>query len=127
MMAAIGSNTLSRWKIRQGGMEAWNISHLMYVLDIDEPMAALDWAFAMNDEHLHSGEVTQDVLVLASRDDHFIPFRLHSEQLRRLISARSVTDRVFTSKDHAQHHCQIGNIGLALMVMSEWLETRVGV
>lgn len=118
------TNRLSRWKIGQGGMEAWNISHMMYVLDVDEPMAALDFAFQMNEENLHSDQVTQDVLLLASRNDHFIPFRLHKEQLRRLTTARSVTDRVFTQEEHAHNHCQIGNIGLALREMEDWLDER---
>jgi len=118
------TNRLSRWKIRKGGMEAWNISHLMYVLGVDEPMSALEFALELSEENLHSDVVKQDVLVLASRDDHFIPFRLHKEQLRRLAAARSVTDRVFGREDHAQNHCQIGNIGLALRVMKEWIEVK---
>ena len=105
-------------------MEAWNISHMMYVLGVDEPMAALDFAFQLNEENLHSDLVKQDVLILASRNDHFIPFRLHEIQLRRLTSARSVTDRVFTEEDHAHNHCQIGNIGLTLKVMREWLDEK---
>ena len=108
-------------------MEAWNISHLMYVLDLDEPMAALEFAFELNEENLHSDVVKQDVLILASREDHFIPFRLHHQQLRRLNAARSVTDRVFTREDHAQNHCQIGNIGLALQVMREWIDRKTSV
>jgi len=118
------TNRLSRWKIRKGGMEAWNISHLMYVLGVDEPMAALEFALELNEENLRSELVKQDVLILASRDDHFIPFRLHQEQLRRLTAARSVTDRVFSREDHAQNHCQIGNIGLALQVMREWIDAK---
>jgi pimeloyl-ACP methyl ester carboxylesterase len=119
------TNKLSKWKIRKGGMEAWNISHMMYVLGVDEPMAALDFAVELNEGNLHSDLVRQDVLILASRDDHFIPFRLHRMQLRRLTSAKSVTDRVFTKEDHAGNHCQIGNIGLALKVMREWLEEKM--
>jgi pimeloyl-ACP methyl ester carboxylesterase len=118
------TNRMSRWKMRKGGMEAWNIGHLMYVLDVDEPMAGLDFSLQLNEENLHSDRVTQDVLVLASRNDHFIPFRLHREQLERLSSARSVTDRVFTKEDHAHNHCQIGNLGLALRVMSDWIEAK---
>lgn len=118
------TNRLSAWKIRKGGMEAWNISHLMYVLAVDEPMAAFEFALELNEENLHSDMVRQDVLLLASRNDHFIPFRLHQEQLRRLTAARSVTDRVFTRTDDAQNHCQIGNIGLALRVMTEWIGAK---
>ena len=118
------TNRLSRWKISRGGMEAWNISHLMYVLCLDEPMAALEFAFDMNEENLYSDRVTQDVLLLASREDHFIPFRLHKEQVRRLTAAKSVTDRVFGREDGAQNHCQFGNIGLALRVMREWVDAK---
>ena len=118
------TNRLSRWKIKRGGMEAWNISHLMYVLAVDEPMAALEFAMELNEQNLCSDAVKQDVLILASRDDHFIPFRLHREQLRRLTAARSVTDRVFGKEDHAQNHCQIGNIGLALRVMRGWIDSK---
>ncbi|MEW6363271.1 MAG: alpha/beta fold hydrolase [Acidobacteriota bacterium] len=120
------TNRLSLWKIRKGGMESWNISHLMYVLGVDEPMAALEFALQLNEENLHSDLVRQHVLVLASGEDHFIPFRLHREQLRRLTAAGSVTDRVFTREDHAENHCQIGNIGLALSVMREWIDERIG-
>jgi pimeloyl-ACP methyl ester carboxylesterase len=120
------TNRLSLWKIRKGGIEAWNISHLMYVLGLDEPMAALEFALDLNEANLHSNLVKQDVLILASRDDHFIPFRLHKEQLRRLTAAKSVTDRVFSREDHAQNHCQIGNIGLALQVMKEWIDEKAG-
>jgi len=28
---------------------------------------------------------------------------------------------VFTKEEHAQNHCQIGNIGLALEVMARWI------
>jgi pimeloyl-ACP methyl ester carboxylesterase len=120
------TNRLSLRKIRKGGMEAWNISHLMYVTDLDEPMAALDFAFSMNEEHLHADRIRQDVLVLASREDHFIPFRLHERGLRQLTLARSVTSRVFTRQDHAQNHCQIGNMRLALDVMRKWIEGLQG-
>jgi pimeloyl-ACP methyl ester carboxylesterase len=118
------TNRMSRWKIRRGGMEAWNIAHLMYVLDVDEPMAGLDFALQLNEENLHSDLVTQDVLVLASERDHFIPVRLHREQLRRLIAARSLTDRVFTEREQAHNHCQIGNLGLALRVMADWIDAK---
>lgn len=120
------TNRLSRWKIRRGGLEAWNISHLMYVLDLDEPMAALEFAFELNERNLRADRVRQDVLVLASREDHFIPFRLHREQMRRLTAARSLADRVFDRGEHAQNHCQIGNLGLAVRVMLDWIERVAG-
>lgn len=49
---------------------------------------------------------------------------MHKMQLEALNNAGSVTDRVFTRKDQAQNHCQIGNIGLALDVMVKWIEDK---
>ncbi len=46
-----------------------------------------------------------------------IPFKMHDMQVKALTDAKSVTDKVFTKEEHAQNHCQIGNIGLALDVM----------
>jgi len=120
------TNRMSRWKMRQGGMEAWNISHLLYITGAAEPVDAIDFAFGLNEDNLHSDRVTQDVLVMAARNDHFIPFRLHEQQVRRLTAARSVTERVFTRDEHAHNHCQIGNLGLALRVMAAWLEQVTG-
>ncbi len=120
------TNRVSRWKMRSGGMEAWNIGHMMYIRDTDEPMAALDFALELTEANLRCDRITQDVLLLASTDDHFIPFRLHAEQVRRLVAARSVTDRVFTKAEHAGSHCQIGNVGLALRVMRDWIENVDG-
>ena len=39
-------------------------------------------------------------------------------------SGKAVTGRAFNREDHAQNHCQIGNIGLALQVMKEWIGTK---
>lgn len=116
------TNRLFRWKIRRGGVEIWNIRQLMYILGVDEPMAALDFAFSMNEENLHSDLVRQHVLLLSAEQDHFIPFGVQEKQRKLLTSARSVTEREFNEEDQAHHHCQMGNIGLALKVMVEWME-----
>ena len=89
---------------------------------ITAALPALECAMELNERNLCAGMVKQDVLILASRDDHFIPFRLHREQPRRLAAARSLSDRVFSRQEQAQNHCQIGTIGLALRAMSAWIE-----
>ncbi len=38
-----------------------------------------------------------------------------------LTSARAVSARLFTTHEHAQNHCQVGNIGLSLQVMLNWV------
>ena len=76
----------------------------------------------MNDLNIHPELVKQDVLLLAGREDHFIPFKMHDMQLKALVNAKSVTGRIFTEKEQAHNHCQTGNIGLALKTMIDWIE-----
>jgi hypothetical protein len=118
------ANRMSHRQVRRGGMEGWNISHLMYVTATAEPMAALELAMALTEENQCADRVRQDVLVMSSKDDHFIPYRLHPFQLDRLTAARSVASRVFTRLENAGNHCQVGNIGLSLRVMRSWLEEK---
>ena len=108
------------------GMQAWQAAQLMYVTGEEVPMDAFEVMFRMNEGNLHSDMVKQDVLILTGRDDHFIPFRAHDMQVNALTNARSVTARVFTKEEHAQNHCQIGNVGLALEVMVDWLDCKTG-
>ena len=69
-----------------------------------------------------SSQITQDVLLLAGVEDHYVPRRHLSQQLDALTNARSVTARVFTRAESAQNHCQVGNLGLALDVITNWIE-----
>lgn len=100
------------------------MSNMMQVTRKKTPMDAFEVWMQINEENLHSDLVTQDVLILTGKEDHFISFKLHNLQIKALVNARSVTARVFTKEDHAQNHCQIGNIGLALDVMVKWLKEK---
>jgi hypothetical protein len=72
-----------------------------------------------------SPQVTQDVLLMAGAKDHYMPLQMLPDQLMTLTEAHSITARVFTEAESAQNHCQIGNMGLALKVILDWLdETR---
>ena len=78
----------------------------------------------------HTGDVsplvTQDVLLMAGTTDLAIPFPMLGVQLLTLTAARSVTARVFTEAEQASNHCQIGNTGLALKVILDWLDAFGG-
>lgn len=116
-----GSNRIVYKNIAKGGMQGWQMSNLMYITQIEPPMVAFDYAMQMNEQNLHCERVDQDVLLLTSREDHFIPYKLHDRQVALLANARSLTDRVFTKQESAQNHCQIGNVGLSLRTMTEWM------
>lgn len=109
---------------KREGMASWVVDHLKYITKKNKPLDALEIYLLMNDRNIHSELVKQDVLILTGREDHFIPFKMHDMQIKALTNARSVTGRVFTKEEHAQNHCQTGNIGLALDVMLRWLNDK---
>lgn len=93
----------------------------MYLVDGREPMDAVDWFLGMNTEHLSSDRVTQDVLLLTGENDTFQPPILAHKQAGALVNARSVDIRMFTEAEHADSHCQMGNLDLACGVVTTWL------
>jgi dipeptidyl aminopeptidase/acylaminoacyl peptidase len=114
-------NYLARLKMNASYQERWGIYNLMYITRTSTPMDATDILLRFNEHNLHSELVKQDVLILTGAKDHFIPIKMHYKQVNALRNARSVTPRIFTKEDHAENHCQIGNIGLALDVMEKWI------
>ena len=66
--------------------------------------------------------LTQDVLVLAGENDIYTVF--YEEQLKALTNARSVTGRLFTKEECADHHCQVGNMGLLMKTILDWIEEK---
>jgi len=73
-----------------------------------------------------SADVKQDVLLMAGSADHYVPVSQLGDQLLSLTHARSLTARLFTEAEHAQNHCQIGNLGLSLRVIVDWLDSVGG-
>jgi len=119
------TNKMTFKKMKKDGMHAWTISNMMYIADKKTPMDAAEVVLQLDAKNLHSEMVKQDVLILSGREDHFIPFKMHDKQVKALTNANSVTARVFTKEEHAQNHCQIGNIGLALDVMVKWINGQL--
>lgn len=117
-------NYLSKVKMSANPQESWGIYHLMFITKTTTPYDAGKVLLQFNEQNLHSERVRQDVLILTGAEDHFIPIKMHYKQVNALKNARSVTDRIFTREEQAQNHCQIGNIGLALDVMAEWIAKR---
>ncbi|MBS4057249.1 MAG: alpha/beta fold hydrolase [Bacteroidales bacterium] len=105
-------------------MASWMVDHMKFITKKSKPMDALDLYLQLNEKNIHSELVKQDVLVLTSKNDHFVPLKMHEMQMRSLVNAKSVTGRIFTKEEHAENHCQIGNFGLALETMSAWLRKQ---
>ena len=60
--------------------------------------------------------------MLAGESDIYTVFL--KEQIEALTCARSVESRLFTAKEHADHHCQIGNTKLVLDTILDWIAKK---
>lgn len=110
---------------RKSPVAEWGLAQAQHVFGCHSPADALSRA---RDYHTRdvSPLVRQDVLLLAGANDHYVPLPQLWEQARLLSTARSITARVFTSGEHAGAHCQVGNLPLALSVISEWASLAAG-
>ena len=59
--------------------------------------------------------------MLCGEHDAFQPPVLTRAQADALTAARSVAVRTFTRAEHADQHCQMGNLDLACRVLTAWL------
>lgn len=114
-------NFLIRLKMTNGKLKH-TVNQALFLVQKEEPIEAVEWMLAMNKDHLHSELVEQDVLLIGGENDAFQPPKLLKKQEKALTNARSITTRIFTKEEHADQHCQIGNIGLVLKVMLEWIK-----
>ena len=99
----------------------WSLQEGMHVTGTDSAYAFLQ-AFRQFETADVSAFITQDVLLLAGSEDHYIPLEQLHDQMRMLNNAHSITARLFTRGESAQNHCQIGNYGLALQTIIGWLD-----
>lgn len=99
----------------------WGMTQAMHVFGVKTPHAALAAAAQYRTSDV-SARLTQDVLLCAGAEDHYVPLHQLYDQARWLTGARSVTARVFTRGEQAQNHCQIGNLPLALRTIGAWID-----
>lgn len=123
--AMLRRRAFMRWSVRVRtrmiSMLRQVVDQALYLVDGDDPMDAVDWFLGMNAIHLASDRVTQDVLLLSGEHDAFQPPVLTRAQANALTAARSVAVRTFTKVEHADQHCQMGNLDLACRVVTSWL------
>ena len=115
-------NWIAKVSMKNVGVE-WLMNQGMDINGVDAPvewMALLE-NFSVVDI---ADRVQQDVLLLAGTEDHGVNIKELEKNRQGLINARSVAERVFTAEEHAQNHCQIGNVKLALDVILEWLASH---
>jgi pimeloyl-ACP methyl ester carboxylesterase len=113
-------NRLARLSAARKPASEWGLKQGMHVTGTTTPYDFMRAARSWNTRRI-SGKVTADVLLLAGAEDHYVPLSQLHRQAANLVNARSVTTRVFTAADQASNHCQVGNLGLALRTINDWL------
>jgi len=106
---------------RRSPVVQWGLQEGMHVTGTNSAFGFLQ-AFRQFETADVSASITQDVLLLAGSEDHYVPMEQWYDQTRMLTNARSITARLFTRGESAQNHCQVGNSGLALRTIVNWLD-----
>jgi hypothetical protein len=65
--------------------------------------------------------VKQDILLTEGEQDHLFDIGWVHRTMRELVCARSVTTRIFTAREGAEQHCQLGNSAVAGHAIVHWL------
>jgi alpha-beta hydrolase superfamily lysophospholipase len=102
----------------------WGVAQGMHVFGVETPHAMLREAARYHTRDV-SARVTQDVLLLAGAEDHYVPRRQILDQVAALTGARSITARVFSRAESAHSHCQVGNLPLAVHTIARWIDAIV--
>lgn len=106
---------------RKSILADWAISQGMYITGTKTPYA---FYRSLSHHTLHdvSGQITQDVLLLAGEKDHYIPLHQFYRLKNNLPHAHSVTCRLFTQAEGGEQHCQVGSHLSALHTIIDWLD-----
>jgi hypothetical protein len=65
--------------------------------------------------------VKQDILLTEGEQDHLFDVDWLYRTMRELVCAHSVTARIFTAREGAEQHCQVGNSAVAREEIVRWL------
>jgi pimeloyl-ACP methyl ester carboxylesterase len=116
-------NAMARSLMKWDLYSRWGIQQGMHVMGAASPS---EYFFKLKAYHGRevSQRITQDTLIMAGAEDHFVPLKQFFDQLPLLINARSITAQIFTQADQAQSHCQVGNQGLAVAQIVSWVDTH---
>jgi pimeloyl-ACP methyl ester carboxylesterase len=114
-------NVLLEQAMKKSLVAEWGIKQGMHVMGSQTPYEFMQKVRLYRTVPF-SARVTQDVLLMAGVQDHLVPQNQFSDQIAQLTQVHSLTARLFTRFDQAQEHIQVGNIGLSVRVIIDWLD-----
>ena len=115
-------NKLYKSMMQKNELVKWNLLHGMYAYDAPDPVGYVQKVRQFTLKGIGE-KVTQDMLILAGRNDHMILPSLFHEEYDLLSNTRSLALQLYTEQDDAGSHCNMGNMKLALDTMVSWMET----
>jgi pimeloyl-ACP methyl ester carboxylesterase len=119
--ASLAVNAMVGAVMRQTLVAEWGVKQGMHVTGTSSPYEFLRETMRYETSSV-SGDLTQDVLLMAGAQDHYVPVHQFAQQINLLTNARSVTGRLFTRSEQAQNHVHVGNLRLSLDIILRWLE-----
>ncbi|MBQ6406598.1 MAG: hypothetical protein IJJ64_01015 [Butyrivibrio sp.] len=78
--------------------------------------------FILYDLEPVADKITRHMLIVGANQDHFIDYRLIGREINMLKNVKSLTFRLFTDKEDAQNHCNVGNGKIVLDTICGWIE-----
>jgi len=107
-------------RIQPSSVFEWSITQGMHITGTKTP-----WDFLVSiSRHDLDGilyNIKQDVLLTEGEQDHLFDIYWIHRAMSELVCAHSVTARIFTAREGAEQHCQVGNSGLAREEIIRWL------
>lgn len=98
----------------------WSMHHGFFNMGVDNPY---DFMLATNKYQYKdvADKITQDFLLLGAEKDHLIRLEKYKLVIDSLTNVKSLTYRMFTSKENAASHCSTGNPKLVLDTIISWI------
>ena len=100
----------------------WGIKHGCYAYEAKD---AYGYAkkLKLYDIEPVADKITQDMLIIGANQDRFIDYRLIGREINMLKNVKSLTFRLFTDKEDAQNHCNVGNGKIVLDTICSWIQS----
>lgn len=115
-------NFVFNLKLKKGEeLVKWGLKHGMYAYEAKTPY---EYLIKMNKYQMINiaSLIEQDMLIIGANQDHFIDYQIVGEEINALKNVKSLTVRIFTDKENAGAHCNVGNAKLTLDTMMGWIE-----
>ncbi len=116
-------NTIIRIKAALSPSLKWALQNSMWVMGTRGLLETAEALRAYTLQHV-AQRIKGDVLILAGKDDHFVPAEQVKQFESSLTQARSVTSVIYDRESGGAEHCQLGAVTLWHATFFDWLAQR---